>query len=252
ELLELNDTCDVATFGRNHENVHDETYRRAGKLDSAHFSVKVDLLNSGLLDLICDDLLDDDYEERGIRAEMYKLNVYGKDSFFKPHVDTPRGQSMFGTLVIVFPPPHDGGSLILRHHDEEWTFDSGRMLSEQQEPSLAYVMFFSDVEHEVMPVKSGYRVTVTYNLYFSQDRYPAPSATPLMDTSALELKTVFQTLLDDPTFLPQGGRIAFALSHRYPIDVVKQSIDTVARHLKGRDAKLRKICHQLSLATDLR
>jgi len=92
----------------------------------------------------------------------------GKGSFFKPHVDTPRSEMMFGSLVIVFPTPHEGGGLLFRHRGHEWIFDSGKELAdaaERRQPSVAYVAFYSDIEHEVAPVISGYRVTLTFNLY---------------------------------------------------------------------------------------
>jgi hypothetical protein len=76
---------------------------------------------------------------------------------------------MFGSLVIVFPTPHEGGTLLLRHRGREWTFDSGHALSNKEEPSIGYVAFFSDIEHEVAPVISGRRITLTYNLYFEDD-----------------------------------------------------------------------------------
>ena len=38
---------------------------------------------------------------------------------------------MFGTLVIIFPTPHKGGALLLRHRGQEWTFDSGEALAGQ-------------------------------------------------------------------------------------------------------------------------
>lgn len=101
---------------------------------------------------------------------VFTYDIYffpsGKDSFFRAHQDTPRGAKMFGSLVLVFPTPHEGGSLVLRHEGKEWSFDSAKVLAEQPSPSIGYVAFFSDVEHEVLPVKSGYRVTITYNLYF--------------------------------------------------------------------------------------
>ena len=37
-----------------------------------------------------------------------------------------------------------------------------------------WVSFFTDCEHEVMPVEEGYRVTLAYNLYFQDEtRLPA-------------------------------------------------------------------------------
>src|SRR5205807_5902366 len=91
----------------------------------------------------------------------------GKDSFFKSHKDTPRSVDMIGSLVVVFPTAHKGGTLILRHDGQEYTFDSGLELSRVEKPSIAYVAFYSDVEYEVTLVESGYRVSLTYNLYVS-------------------------------------------------------------------------------------
>ena len=70
---------------------------------------------------------------------------------------------MFGSLVIVYPAPHEGGELVLRHKGREWEFDANSLTAFS--PSLAYVAFYSDIEHEVLRVTSGHRVTITFNLY---------------------------------------------------------------------------------------
>ena len=147
----------------------------------------------------------------------------GKDAFFKAHVDTPRSELMFGSLVIVFPTAHEGGALKLRaagHHEGEmleWTFESSALLAQQDKPSIAYVAFFSDVEHEVMPVISGHRVTITYNLYYTPDE-PEPSATlNQVSTNEQSFKAALQAALDDQSFLPTGGNLMFGLRHQYPL-----------------------------------
>jgi hypothetical protein len=76
---------------------------------------------------------------------------------------------MFGCLVIVFPTSHEGGALVIRHRGQEWTFDSSAALSAAGPSSIACAAFFSDVEHEVLLVTSGHRVTLTYNLYFDDE-----------------------------------------------------------------------------------
>jgi len=244
ELKHLSDTCDVATFGRNQEEVVDETYRKAGKLDSTYFSVKLDGAITELLDVVSTELLQ---EDTPIRAELYKLNVYGKDSFFKSHKDTPRGISMFGSLVIVYPTPHDGGSLVFRHMDKEWTFDSAKAISEQGDPCIAYAAFYSDVEHEVTLVESGRRVTVTYNLYYA-DKIPR-SVSIRPDTSEPLLKDALKRLLGDPTFLPEGGFLGFGLSYAYPVNIKSWQYGL---RLKGSDAVVKKVCEDLSLDVDLK
>ncbi|EMD39478.1 hypothetical protein CERSUDRAFT_111780 [Gelatoporia subvermispora B] len=111
--------------------------------------------------------------QKAVRSELYTLDVYGPVGPFKSHVDTPHRKNMFGSLVVVFPTQHEGGTLLLRHGKKQWTFDSANLLSEAPQPSIAYVAFYSDVEHEILPVTSGYRVTLTYNLYFADSDLPS-------------------------------------------------------------------------------
>ena len=147
---------------------------------------------------------------------------------------------MFGSLVIVFPTPHEGGALHLRHRGQEWIFDSFQVLAAKDKPSIGYAAFFSDIEHEVALVTSGHRVTLTYNLYFDDDgpisanddiyRRPAP---PLVNEGPF--REAFTALLENPEFLAEGGMLAFGLRHVYPI---RDSDDLrhVYNVLKGSDA----------------
>jgi hypothetical protein len=64
---------------------------------------------------------------------------------------------MFGSLGVVFPTVHEGGSLIIRHNGKEWTFDSSKAVNTESTPHAAFVAFFGDVEHEVTTVSSGFR-----------------------------------------------------------------------------------------------
>jgi hypothetical protein len=143
---------------------------------------------------------------------------------------------MFGSLVIVFPTPHEGGALLLRHRGKEWTFDSGQALASNREPSIGYAAFFSDIEHEVAPVISGYRITLTYNLYFDDDGPVSANDTHLTHPQPENegaFPEVFKGLLEDPEFLPDGGTLAFGLRHVYPIE---NDLKHVYNVLKGSDA----------------
>jgi len=95
-----------------------------------------------------------------VRAELYKLLVYDRGAFFKPHRDTEKADGMFGTLLIVLPSAHAGGDVVVRHAGREATID----LSDADVPELAYAAFYADCEHEVLPVTEGYRVCLVYNL----------------------------------------------------------------------------------------
>lgn len=75
--------CEPATFGLNKEDVYDETYRKAGKLDIDSFAMNIDLARLELVEEISSRLL---AQERPFRAELYKLNVYGTvQSFVRFH-----------------------------------------------------------------------------------------------------------------------------------------------------------------------
>jgi hypothetical protein len=236
------------------ENVLDETYRKAGKMDSGCFAPRQDPVHSNLLwENIRTNLLEGTQSKKNIKTELYKLNVYGmylidihlhlilrccpgKGSFFKPHVDTPRSEKMFGSLVMVFPTPHEGGALLLRHRGQEWVFDSGKSLAAEREPSIGFVAFFSDIEHEVAPVISGHRITLTYNLYFDDGGPVSPNIEHLTHPqleNEVAFRKVFKGLLENPEFLADGGTLAFGLRHVYPIE---NNLEQVYSVLKGGDA----------------
>ncbi|KAH9831417.1 uncharacterized protein C8Q71DRAFT_302952 [Rhodofomes roseus] len=268
ELKSLSETCERATFGMNQEDVLDESYRKAGKLDPSDFSMRFSAIEAGLLDVVSTELFEGKTTARPIRAELYKLNVYETGSFFKPHIDTPRAKSMFGSLVITFPTKHEGGTLTFRHKGGQWAVDSGKLVSEQAGPCVVYAAFYSDVEHEVLPVKTGCRVTVTYNLYFVAADTPFSKlvGNPIpAHRSALE--SAFRDLLSDPTVMPNGGRLGFGLHHQYPLDTSPSPYARAARRkkhqqkraqlealmgfLKGGDATLKQLCDDLKLRTFL-
>ncbi|EDR00473.1 uncharacterized protein LACBIDRAFT_313386 [Laccaria bicolor S238N-H82] len=244
-LQVLLEACQPAPFGVDNKDVLDETYRKAWKMDNANFATRLDVVNTGILESIRSMLMQGN-ENKKIRLEMYKLNIYGPGSFFKAHKDTPRGENMFGSLVVIFPTRHEGGALQLRHKGQEWTFDSASLTSTQTVPSVAYVAFYGDVEHEVSMVTSGYRVTLTYNLYFDNDnRSPSHQVHSWMKEDELLLRTSLSALLNHRNLLPSGGYLGFGLESIYP--VARGSIRGLINSLKGNDALLKLVLSQLNL-----
>ncbi|KAG7090307.1 hypothetical protein E1B28_011905 [Marasmius oreades] len=254
DLNKLTTNCDRATFGRAKEELLDESYRKAGKMDVERFSSKLDSNVIRLLPRILSHLLKGKDSNREVDAELYKLNVYDTGSFFRVHKDTPRSEYMFSSLVIVFPTPHTGGQLVLRHDDKEHNFDSGTVLSNSPSPNdtIAYVAFFSDVEHEVLPVTSGHRVTLTYNLYFSKSTAQDPDSLLVTKTNFNELRDTISALLDNPQFLPKGGLLGFTLSHSYAVDPDSgDSLNGFLQLLKGEDAVIYSACEDLGLCLSI-
>lgn len=56
----------------------DESYRKAGKLDSSDFFTSLEDIIPHLLDKVTPDLLEGEDESKKLVSELYKLNVYGE------------------------------------------------------------------------------------------------------------------------------------------------------------------------------
>ncbi|KIM76941.1 hypothetical protein PILCRDRAFT_77326, partial [Piloderma croceum F 1598] len=261
ELENLSSTCKPATFGVDQKDVLDESYRNARKLDIADFATTFELRKSGIMDVVRAALLQGHDSNTPVEAELYKLNVYSEGGFFKSHRDTPRNGTMFASLVVVFPVAHAGGALQLRHGGNEWTVDpvTATAVDNDTGPVISYIAFYSDVEHEVTLVTSGYRVTLTWNLYFQPavdlPDYSLSMLNPLVhpksSESELALKAALTRALSDSNFLPKGGHLGFGLCQEYPINP-DLGLGNLDDYLKGSDAVIQNVCRQLALKTSLR
>jgi len=250
ECKALAAACQAATFGRNNEDVLDESYRKAGKMDRSQFAMALDGSAAVSLEKAAKELLTvtTDQLAEDIDVELYKLNVYGPGSFFKSHKDTPRSVNMFGSVVIILPTQFRGGELVLRHDGKEHKHDAAHALNSEADPDSAiasWITFFSDVEHEVLPVTEGYRVTLTYNLY----RSTSPTEAAEVTLEGDDLKPAIQKALRDPAFFPQGGLLGFGLSHAYPVD---KGTNIREVKLKGSDAILMNAFGAIGIRAEVR
>jgi hypothetical protein len=116
-LEDLVHDCEPATFGYNGKNVLNEAVRKAGKLEAYSFSTNFNPYDYGIIDEVARKLMpgivragkQPAVDRWGVVAELYKLNVYSSPSgMFKPHVDTPRGRTQFGSLVVCLPTGFEG------------------------------------------------------------------------------------------------------------------------------------------------
>uniref|UniRef100_D8Q148 Prolyl 4-hydroxylase alpha subunit Fe(2+) 2OG dioxygenase domain-containing protein n=1 Tax=Schizophyllum commune (strain H4-8 / FGSC 9210) TaxID=578458 RepID=D8Q148_SCHCM len=254
QLAKLAAACDPASFGVNKEDVLDESYSKAGKLDTDKFASLPKVAEYGLIDTVRDELLLEGADSmKQVACELYKLNVYGKDSFYKSNKDTPRSERMFGSLVIVLPTPHEGGALVLREDGRGWLFDYAAEIANSTK--IAYVAFPGEREHDVLTVQSGYCITLTYNLY--SDAAPAPiplGSKPIPRSVAVEdarLRAALQKLLQVPSLLPNGGYLAFGLRYKYPCDQ-DTGLSDLLPQLKGADAMVHRACQALEIEGQLK
>lgn len=94
--------------------------------------------------------------------DFHSMLVYDKGQFFVTHQDSEKDDAMIGTLVVTLPSAFTGGDLLIGQ-GEEWTAYRG------SKTAHTLVAFYADRQHEVLPVKAGYRVTLTYNLLLRGD-----------------------------------------------------------------------------------
>ncbi|MEA2738349.1 MAG: hypothetical protein QOH05_1656 [Acetobacteraceae bacterium] len=227
-----------APYGRGEETVTDTSVRRTWQIgaDRVHIAGKhwpetVSKIVSRVAERlgIADPVV----------ADLYKLLVYDKGSFFVPHRDTEKVPGMFATLVITLPSVSEGGALIVRHKDREVRLDM-----RCEEPSdVAFAAFYADCVHEVLPVTSGYRLVLVYNLVRQgAERLPAvPDYGDELDA----LATLLKQWVEEPRPVRDGSeeldecdeptepeKLIYPLEHAYT--AAELGFDT----LKGADAAI--------------
>ncbi|THV99086.1 hypothetical protein D6D27_01152 [Aureobasidium pullulans] len=153
----------------------------------------------------------------GIRAELYKLNVYsGPSGRFRAHVDTPGSETQIGSLVACLPSEFEGGVLSVSHQGNTVQFDWSASSPGGQQPSIQWAAFYSDCSHEVQEVTAGHRITLTYNLYASRGSGLLAGTKHSLDAIHLPIYRPLMNLLGSRSFMPSGGRTAIGLAHAYP------------------------------------
>jgi predicted 2-oxoglutarate/Fe(II)-dependent dioxygenase YbiX len=162
----------------------------------------------------------------GVDAELYKLLVYDEGSFFLEHRDTEKSPGMFGTLIVALPSLHTGGELVIRHHGREARLE----LRCADVSELAWAAFYADCVHEVLPIASGCRLVLVYNLRRTgRGRLPRP---PSYDKETAALGRLLRRWSEEPA-RPDEDRplkLVYPLAHAY----TPAELSFVA--LKGADA----------------
>jgi predicted 2-oxoglutarate/Fe(II)-dependent dioxygenase YbiX len=149
-----------------------------------------------------------------IAAELYKLLVYDQGSFFVSHRDTEKAPAMFATLVVVLPSISTGGELVVRHKGREARLD----LRCDDPSEAAFAAFYADCVHEVLPVTSGCRVTLVYNL-LRKEKGPAPEP-PSYDAEQARVATLLRSWAAGSPDEDTPGKLIYPLEHAYtPVEL---------------------------------
>ena len=189
-LKPLLEYCKPAPFGDGKKTRYDRMVRDALQLkaEGKGFSVEnFDPESAGILKEIQRELLP--HDPNSISAELYTVNVYTGGGHFAPHKDTPRGEDMFGTLVVCLPSQFSHGHLVLSHRGVAQKIDWAEAIRKQEAPNqLHWAGFFGDVDHQIERIYSGARVTLTYLLR------RGAGAEPLHEDASNDLARAFERI----------------------------------------------------------
>jgi len=166
-----------------------------------------------------------------LRPELHSMLVYGPGQHFVAHQDSEKADGMVASLVVTLPGLSTGGTLVVEHGAERATYRGSR-------ERLALVAFYADCRHEIRPVSTGFRVTLTYNLVLVGD---AAGLAPLPDAGTIEelahcLDEHFTTPVEVPAWRRDPGpsdppdRLVYLFDHEYSASALGWA------RLKGADA----------------
>lgn len=134
---------------------------------------------------------------------------------------------MFGTLMIVLPSLYTGGVVQLSHAGMEKKFDFSGPTSIT---NTSYAAWYTDILHSVLPVTSGYRFALSYNMI-----YKGPAAVPRLPNTQSqieELRLVLRTWNRNTNDLDSPKLVGWMLDHQYSEQALNsQKIEA----LKGAD-----------------
>ncbi|KAJ9616979.1 hypothetical protein H2200_000700 [Cladophialophora chaetospira] len=212
-------------FGRGSETVVDTSISDSWQLDPDQFQIRNGSWGSFILRLVakvhagfglkC--------QKDRVSAELYKLLLYQRGAFFRPHSDSEIAPCMFGTLTVCLPCAHEGGELVFSHNGKSFSFKT----SESSDFDMSYAAWCADVLHEVKPVTSGHRLVLIYNLiHQSQVVTDLPSAS-VFNSEQTRLVKGFRGW--DPPRYPQPEYLIHKLAHQYSQASLR------ADRLKGAD-----------------
>ncbi|RSM10967.1 hypothetical protein CEP52_003205 [Fusarium oligoseptatum] len=223
-----------APYGKGSETIVDTSVRNTWELDPGQFELR-DPTWIAQLQILCKQVAKTLGINGTIKAELYKMLIYEKGAMFKAHTDTEKIPGMFGTLVVCLPSTHQGGDVVLRHNGQAHVFASSTYAQ-----SCAF--WYSDVSHEVLPVTSGYRWVLTYNLALDPTQ-PRPSASLLSQINTQPLRQALNRWLAEDPENRENEYFYHVLDHDYTEASI--SLNALKAHDLIRVQALKEECSKL-------
>jgi len=211
-----------AHYGKGEETLLDPEVRDTWQVPKSRVKIDKRRWNRTLLPML--DALRADLglpDSCRLKAQLHSLLLYGPGQFFAPHQDSEKADEMIGTLVVMLPTTFKGGSLVIEHLGETVTYRGSA-------DRLTFAAFYADCRHEVRPVRSGFRMVLTYNLILAGEGQAAEGSPGDLEPATIEalshrLREHFATPLPPPRFTLEKNpaprqppnRLVYLLDHQY-------------------------------------
>ena len=195
-----------APYGKGSETLIDKSVRNVWEIDVERLAFENPAWKKYIKNVLKEVKSGLGLENIDVEMHLYKLLIYEKGGFFLSHKDSEKQQGMFGTLIIALPSQHTGGELKVRFDGMEETIDFSSVSNPYQ---TSYTAFFADCEHEILPVTSGHRIGLVYNLV--QKPNSNIDLSPSYSVQARELSLLLKEVAPDFS----GNPKAITLGHDY-------------------------------------
>jgi predicted 2-oxoglutarate/Fe(II)-dependent dioxygenase YbiX len=243
QAAELINAAEQAPFGKGEDTIVDTQVRNTRQIaaDRVHLTGKH---WQTMLDTILVSALHALGVTAKVDAELYKMLVYETGGFFVNHRDTEKSDGMFATLIIALPSVYTGGALRVEHAGQSVLLD----LHSSDPAELIYAAFYADCVHEVLPVTSGCRLVLVYNLSrHTKGALPKPpdyqreqeQVTLFLRDWIQKIPSAQQT---DP--LNTALKLVYLLEHAYTPDGLSFA------NLKNRDSAIAEVVVAAAKAAD--
>ncbi|KAF8632785.1 hypothetical protein AX15_001685 [Amanita polypyramis BW_CC] len=220
-----------ALHGEDGRIIINEKVRGGWEIDATHVTLENPFWQGfvqGLALSACRNLGVPNYD-RLPRCKLYKLLLYETGSCFPPCKDSQKEKGMFATMIVLLPSWYTGGEVHLTHASRTHVID----FSAPSFTDMAVLAWYMDILHEMKPVKSGYRLALSYNIIHTSRSMPLP-AVPTNKSIITELKRILHKWREEKYSKPEHlDYVGYLTWEQYSEEELKKG----AASMEGEDAQ---------------
>ncbi|WP_406696446.1 2OG-Fe(II) oxygenase [Singulisphaera sp. Ch08] len=207
QAKELIEHCHQAPYGKGEKTLVDRSVRRVWRLEPDHFTLTNPEWNRFIATTVSKVQEALGLEKQKLESHLYDLLLYEPKSFFLPHRDGEKLNRMVATLIIALPSTFEGGELVVRHDGREETIDFRK--PDDNPFDIHFAAFYADCEHEVRPLRKGYRLALVYNLTLAKSKKSITA--PRESEHVARIGKLLQDWAADDT----ARKLVITLNHQY-------------------------------------